>query len=99
MTRQFTEADEHEFLSEYASAPISTDPDAPALLVQFAEESGIDIEEVTPEEGFALLDRAARRHLHIGAEEFIADWHAGKFDNAERSEIMTVAMLLPFAGE
>ena len=56
------------------------------------------IRELTHEEGLALLDRAARRYLHMSAEDFIRAWEAGGFDaDPDRPEVMYVAMLLPFA--
>ena len=56
------------------------------------------IHELTLEEGWELLDREARRYLNLGAEEFLAAWEAGKYDNEpERSEVIYVAMLIPFA--
>ena len=63
-----------------------------------AEVPGVTIKEVSAEEGHAILDRAARRYLNMSAEEFIAAWNAGQFDdNPDRPEVMRVAMLLPFA--
>ena len=54
------------------------------------------IHELTREEGLALLDRAARRYLHMSAADFIRAWEAGDFDaDPDRSEVMYVAMLLP----
>ena len=56
------------------------------------------IRELTREEGLALLDREARRYLHMSAEEFIRAWEAGEFDgDPDRPDVMYVAMLLPFA--
>lgn len=56
------------------------------------------IRELTHEEGLALLDREARRYLHMSAEEFLQAWDAGKFDDdPDQPGIMHVAMLLPFA--
>jgi hypothetical protein len=56
------------------------------------------IRELTREEGLALLDREARRRLHMSAEEFIRAWASGEFDaDPDRPDVMYVAMLLPFA--
>jgi hypothetical protein len=56
------------------------------------------IRELTPEEGLALLDQAARRYLNMSADEFIHAWEAGEFDDdPDRPDVMYVAMLLPFA--
>jgi DNA-directed RNA polymerase specialized sigma subunit len=56
------------------------------------------IRELTREEGRALLDREARRYLGMSADEFIQAWESGKFaDNPDQSDVMYVALLLPFA--
>ncbi len=49
-------------------------------------------------DGKRVLDEEARRYLHISADEFIRRWDAGEYAaNADRPEVMRVAMLLPFA--
>lgn len=54
--------------------------------------------ELTQEEAYALLDREARRHLGMSAEEFIAAWEKGEFDeDPDQPNVMYVAMLLPLA--
>ncbi len=54
--------------------------------------------EVTREEGRAVLDRQARRYLGMSGEEFARAWDEGRFDrDADRPEVMRVAMLLPLA--
>jgi len=54
--------------------------------------------EVSDAEGRAIVDHAARRYLHVSGEDFIKAWDAGQFnDDADRMEVMRVAMLLPFA--
>jgi hypothetical protein len=56
------------------------------------------IRELTHEEGRALLEREARRYLGMSANEFIQAWESGKFaDHPDRSDVMYVALLLPFA--
>ena len=56
------------------------------------------IRELTREEGRELLDCEARRYLGMSADEFIQAWESGKFaDNADQSDVMYVALLLPFA--
>lgn len=55
---------------------------------------------LTPEEGWEVLDRQARRYLRMSGEEFIEAWRAGKFDdNPDRPEVMRVAMLLPLVAQ
>ena len=52
--------------------------------------------DLTQEETYALLDREARRYLHMSARDFITAWHTGEFDNdPDQSDVMYVAMLLP----
>jgi len=54
--------------------------------------------DLTQEEAYALLDREARRYLHMRAQEFIDAWEAGKFDeDPDQPDVMYVAMLLPLA--
>lgn len=68
-----------------------TSPDAHA--------SGNDIvnaKEYTAEEGRAIFDDAARRHLHMSGDEFLRKWDAGEFaDDPDRPEVIEVAMLIP----
>ena len=55
------------------------------------------VREATREEGRQMLERAARRYLKMGADEFIAAWKAGQIVDPDRPEVVRVAMLLPFA--
>lgn len=48
------------------------------------------------EEGKNLLDRQARRYLHMSGEKFVRLWKAKKIKNPDRPEVMRVAFLLPF---
>ncbi len=53
---------------------------------------------LSEEDGRAILERSAQKHLGIGAAEFIGRWNAGEYDDEiERPEVMRVAMLLPLA--
>lgn len=52
--------------------------------------------ELTQEEGRALLDEVAREYLGMSGDEFLRAWDAGEFDgDADRPEVMRVAMLIP----
>lgn len=62
-----------------------------------ASVSGVEVEEVTVEDGQAILDRAARRYLDMSGAEFVAAWEAGAFEGAEQPGVARVAALLPFA--
>jgi hypothetical protein len=56
------------------------------------------VHELSTEEGWAMLDRQARRYLNMSAEDFIAAWESGAFDDdPDRPEVMRVALLIPFA--
>jgi hypothetical protein len=50
------------------------------MLQQRAIQRDGHVEEFSPEEGWDLLDRQARRYLKMDGEEFIARWDAGEFD-------------------
>ncbi len=58
---------------------------------------GVDVVEVTREEGRAILDRAAREALNISGEEFLARWDAGQYEDDDNPAVTRVAMLIPFA--
>ena len=55
-----------------------------------------EIRELTVEEGWDLLEKAAQRELNMSAKEFVEGWKIGKFDDPDEPRIMRVAMLLPF---
>jgi hypothetical protein len=51
---------------------------------------------MTPQEAWERFDRAARRNLRIGGQEFLDAWDAGKFDDdPDRPELMRTIMLRP----
>ena len=56
------------------------------------------IPELSPEEGWALLDAHARETLGISAAEFARKWDAGEFgdDPDDNPHVMLLASLLPF---
>ena len=53
-------------------------------------------EEVTAEEGRALLDAAARRELGMTGDEFLQAWDAGRFADSDTLALQEVAALVPF---
>ena len=56
------------------------------------------VREATLEEGQAMLDRSARRHLRISGEEFLRRWRRGDYTNdLDAPGVQEVAMLLPIA--
>lgn len=61
-----------------------------------ADEPVQEIQEITLEEGQRMLDEAARRHLNMTGEEFIAAWDEGRIPNGDSLSVQQVAALLPF---
>ncbi len=60
------------------------------------EDPGVTVYVVTPEERWAIFDRAARHYLRMSGEEFIRAWDAGKFaEDPDQPEIVRVFMLRP----
>jgi hypothetical protein len=52
--------------------------------------------EYSVEEGRAVFDAAARRHLGMSGDEFLRRWDAGEFaDDPDRPEVIEVAMMVP----
>ena len=58
---------------------------------------GVEVVEVTREEGRAMLDRAARAALNISGDEFLSRWDAGDYEHSDDPAVTEVAMLIPFA--
>jgi hypothetical protein len=58
---------------------------------------GVEVVEVTREEGRAMLDQAAREALNMSADEFLRKWDAGEYEDADDPAVTRVAMLIPFA--
>lgn len=48
-------------------------------------------------EGKSLFDKAARRYMGMGGEEFLTKYDRGDFADADDSNVARVAMLRPFA--
>jgi hypothetical protein len=59
------------------------------------EVDGVRVEEASPEEWEAIIDRAARHYLGMSGAEFKAAWASGAFAGEDRNDILAVAMLLP----
>lgn len=60
------------------------------------EVDGVRVEEASPAEWEALIERAARHHLGMSASEFRRAYTAGELDD-DRSDVLAVALLLPDA--
>ena len=52
---------------------------------------------VSVSEGKDLLDRQARKYLGMSGEEFRRAYREGSIDDPDRSEVIRVSLLLPFA--
>jgi hypothetical protein len=55
-----------------------------------------EVDEIDEEEGRALVDAMARENLGMSGEEFVRRWNAGDIPDPDRTEVLVVAMLLPF---
>jgi hypothetical protein len=52
--------------------------------------------EVTVEEGWEILERRSLGTLGMSAKEFVEKWESGEIDDPDRSEILSLAFLIPF---
>jgi hypothetical protein len=58
-----------------------------------------EVDEIDEEEGRALVDTMARENLGMSGEEFVRRWNAGDIPDPDRTEVLVVAMLLPFMNQ
>ncbi len=62
------------------------------------EEEMVPLQELSKAEGYELLDRQTRKTLGMSAADFMREYDAGHLSNGtERTEVMALAMLIPFA--
>jgi len=54
-----------------------------------------ELDVISPDEGRAILDRVAQRHLGMSGDEFRQRWTAGEFAGSRDPGVTRVAMLLP----
>ncbi len=54
---------------------------------------------ISPKRGRALLDRQARRYLRMSGPQFRTAYKAGMIPDPDRTDVLRVAMLLPFADD
>lgn len=54
------------------------------------------VDEIDEIEGRALVDAMAREYLDMSGEEFVRRWKAGDIPDPDRTDVLRVAMLLPF---
>jgi hypothetical protein len=64
---------------------------------EMTTDHGIEVVELSREQGRAMLDRAAQENLGISADEFLAKWDAGEYEDTDDPAVTRVAMLIPFA--
>jgi hypothetical protein len=57
---------------------------------------GVEIEELTREQGKEKLNELALKYLNMSGDDFIQAWDAGKFD-PERLDVLRVSAALRFA--
>lgn len=66
-----------------------------------ADETRPGVRYLSPEEGRAQFNAAARKLLGISGEEFIRRWDSGEYDDIADTEgkrhIMRLALLIPIA--
>lgn len=60
-------------------------------------ESGEMVHFMDDDEAREFFDQAAQDALHMPGEEFVTAWREGKFRGTERSEVISLSLLLPFA--
>lgn len=58
---------------------------------------GVDMEELTEAETWAIFDAESRRVLGISGEEFEERWRTGDLASSDDPSVTRVAMLLPSA--
>lgn len=64
-----------------------------------AHKRTVQFDYVSPKRGRAILDREARRYLNMSGAEFRVAYREGRIEDPDRSEVVRVAMLLPFADD
>lgn len=52
---------------------------------------------VSRREGAEILDSQARKYLGMSGAEFVRRYRAGEIEDADRSDVLRVAMLIPLA--
>lgn len=59
----------------------------------------VTIVEVSPEDGWRMLDRQARKYLNLSGEEFVRQWESGEIEDPDRTDVLRVAFLIPLAAD
>jgi hypothetical protein len=58
---------------------------------------GVTYEELSREEGRALFEQRAREWLGMSGEEFIRKLEAGEIEDPDRTDVIALAIMIPFA--
>lgn len=66
-----------------------------AAIARKASASGANY--VTRRRGKAILDRQAKKYLGMSGQEFVRRYRAGEIEDADRSDVARVAMLIPMS--
>lgn len=64
-----------------------------------AEDEGVTIEYISPQEGAALLDRQARKYLGMSGEEFTRQYLGGTIAEPESGDVLMLSLLIPSSEE
>ena len=58
-----------------------------------------ELDYVDEERGWQIIDDAAQLYLGMSGADFVERYRQGLIPHPDRSEVVSVAMLLPFIGE
>ena len=58
---------------------------------------GVIYQELSPDEGRSLFDRCAHERLGMSGEEFVRCWEAGEIEDPDRTPVVMLALMIPFA--
>jgi hypothetical protein len=64
-------------------------------IVELDESDLPEVELLTQDEGRALFDARAREWLGMSGDEFIRAWEAGEIEDADRSDVMVLVLMMP----
>jgi len=56
-----------------------------------------EVKYVSRREGAEILDRQAKKYLGMSGDEFVRRYRAGEIEDADRSDVIRVAMLIPLS--
>lgn len=62
-----------------------------------APQSNPGVRYVSADEGQAILNRQAEKYLGMTGDEFVRRYRAGEIEDADRTDVIRVALLIPLA--